>query len=473
MAHRLIIEFIDSMRERFASISDAIWKYAELGLREFKSSKLLADELEASGFTVERGVAGMPTAFVASWGSGKPVIGIMGEFDALPGLSQKPVPWREPLEPGAPGHGCGHNIHGTSGLAAAIAVRKVMEDLRIRGTVRFYGTPAEENFSGKVFMVRDGLFDDVDAVLSHHPSDMNAANLLSSLALKSVRFHFYGVPSHAAASPEEGRSALDGVELMNVGVNYLREHVIQEARVHYVVEKGGEQPNVVPDYARSWYYVRAPEVEQMERVYGRVLDIARGAALMSGTRLEVELVDALYNVIPNRPLAEIVVENMREVGVPPLTDEERRFAEEIAKTIPKEVKENQLRKSRRPGWEDLIEKLMDDEIPDPWGEGEYMMGSTDVGDVSWKTPTLEFSTAAWVLGTPFHSWQSTAQSGSPLAHRSLIFAAKALALSVTDLLTDEDLLARVREDHARRLRGREYRTLIPPDHRPPVDFWDQ
>jgi len=473
VAHRSVIEFIDSMRERFVRISDAIWEFAELGLREFKSSKLLADELEASGFTVERGVAGMPTAFVATWGSGKPVIGIMGEFDALPGLSQKPVPWREPLKPGAPGHGCGHNIHGTSGLAATIAVKVAMERHGIKGTVKFFGTPAEENFSGKVFMVRDGLFDGVDAVLSHHPSDMNAANLMSSLALKSVRFHFHGVPSHAAASPEEGRSALDGVELMNVGVNYLREHMIQEARIHYVVERGGEQPNVVPEYARSWYYVRAPEVEQMERVYGRVLDIAKGAALMSGTRMEVELIDALYNVIPNRPLAETVVKNMREVGVPPLTDEERRFAEEIAKTIPKEVKENQLRKSKRPGWEDLLDKLMDDEIPEPWGEGEYMMGSTDVGDVSWKTPTLEFNTAAWVLGTPAHSWQSTAQSGSPLAHRSLIFAAKVMALSVLDLLTDEDLLSRVREDHARRLRGREYRPLIPPDHRPPVDFWEE
>ncbi len=466
-------QFIDSMRERFIHISDSIWEFAELGLREFKSSKLLADELEASGFTVERGVAGMPTAFVATWGSGRPVIGIMGEFDALPGLSQKPVPWREPLKPGAPGHGCGHNIHGASGLAAAIAVKAAMERHGIRGTVKFFGTPAEENFSGKVFMVRDGLFDGVDAVLSHHPSDMNTADLMSSLAVRSARFHFYGVPSHAAASPEEGRSALDGVELMNVGVNYLREHVIQEARIHYVVEKGGEQPNVVPEYARSWYYVRAPEVEQMEQVYERVLDIAKGAALMSGTKMEVELIDAIYNVIPNRPLAETVVRNMREVGIPPLTEEERRFAEEIAKTIPREVKENQLRKSKRPGWEDLLDKLMDDEVPEPWGEGEYMMGSTDVGDVSWKTPTLEFSTAAWVLGTPAHSWQSTAQSGSPLAHRSLIFAAKVMALSVLDLFTDEDLLSKAKEDHSRRLRGREYKPLIPPDHRPPVDFWEE
>ncbi len=468
----LVLELVESKRNRFVDISDTIWKYAELGLREFKSSRLLANELVANGFHVEMGVAGMPTAFVATWGKGRPTIGIMGEYDALPGLSQKVAPQKEPLKPGAPGHGCGHNIHGTSGLAAALAVKEVMRRLGLEGTIKFFGTPAEENFSGKVYMVRDGLFDDVDAVLSHHPSDMNSASLMSSLAVKSARFHFYGIASHAAASPEEGRSALDAVELMNVGVNYLREHVIQEARIHYVVEKGGEQPNIVPDYARSWYYVRAPEVDQMEGVYRRVLDVARGAELMTGTKMKVEVIDAMYNVIPSRPIAERIVSNMREVGIPPLSDEERKFAEEMAKTIPDEIKENRLRKSKRPGWERLLGKLIDDEVPDPWGDGEYMMGSTDVGDVSWKTPALEFSTAAWVLGTPFHSWQSTAQSGSPLAHRSLIFAAKVMAITALDLMTDRDLLEKAKEDHTKRLRGREYKPLIPPDLKPPVDFWE-
>ncbi len=468
----LVLESIESRKDRFIEISDTIWNYAELGLREFKSSKLLANELLANGFDVKMGVAGMPTAFVATWGRGKPVIGIMGEYDALPGLSQKVVPWKEPLKPGAPGHGCGHNIHGTSGLAAALTVKEAMQRHNIGGTVKFFGTPAEENFSGKVYMVRDGLFDSVDAVISHHPFDMNSASLMSSLVVKSVRFHFYGVASHAAASPEEGRSALDAVELMNVGVNYLREHVIQEARIHYIVEKGGEQPNIVPDYARSWYYVRAPKVDQVEKVYEKVLNVAKGAELMTGTKLKVELIDAMYDVIPNRPIAEKVVENMRDVGVPPLTNKEKKFAEEIAKTIPREVKDNRLKKSKRPGWESLLEKFVDDEIPDPWGDGEYVMGSTDVGDVSWKAPALEFNTAAWVLGTSFHSWQSTAQSGSPLAHRSLIFAAKVMALTVLDLMTDQDLLERAKEDHRRRLRGRTYKPLIPPDHKPPVDFWE-
>ena len=471
MHFSVVNEFIDSRADAFFEIAIKIWEYAELGLMEFKSSELLASVLERNGFSVKRGVSGMPTAFIASWGDGKPVIGLLGEYDALPGLSQKAVPWREPLVEGAPGHGCGHNIHGTSALASALAVKEAMEKLGIKGTVRFYGTPAEENFSGKVYMVRDGLFDDVDAVLSHHPSDMNAATLLSSLAVRSCRFHFFGRASHASVSPEEGRSALDGVELMNIGVNYLREHVIQEARIHYIIERGGEQPNIVPEYARSWYYIRAPEVDQLESIFERVVDIARGAALMSGTKVDVEILDAMYNVIPNGPIAAKIVDNMRSLGVPELSEEERRFAEEIAKTIPIQTKENELRKSKRPGWGRLIDKLIDDEVPEPWGDGDYMMGSTDVGDVSWKAPTVEFNTAAWVLGTPAHSWQSTAQSGSPLARRSLIFASKVMSLTALDLLTDEDLLERAKEDHLRRLRGRTYKLLIPESLTPPLNFW--
>jgi len=257
-------DWIENNKKRLIEISDKIWEFAELGLVEFKSSSLLAEELERHGFRVERGIADMPTAFVATWGEGKPVIGIMGEYDALPGLSQKKVPWKEPLDPGKPGHGCGHNIHGTSGMAAAIAAKKAMEKHKIKGTIKFFGCPAEENFSGKVYMVRDGYFNDVDAVISHHPSTMNEVSLISCLAITEVRFHFYGKASHAGASPEQGRSALDAVELMNVGVNYLREHIIQDARIHYIIEKGGDQPNIVPPYARSWYSIRAPEMEQVE-----------------------------------------------------------------------------------------------------------------------------------------------------------------------------------------------------------------
>ncbi len=472
-AKEVAFSWISENESRLIEISDKIWEYAELGLIEFKSSALLADTLEKAGFKVERGVAGMPTAFVATYGSGKPVIGIMGEYDALPGLSQKAVPWREPIKEGAPGHGCGHNIHGTSGMAAAIAIKVAIEEAGLKGTIKFFGTPAEENFSGKVFMVREGLFKGVDAVLSHHPGTMNAATLKSCLAIDSYKFHFYGISSHAAASPERGRSALDAVELMNIGVNYLREHMIQEARIHYVIEKGGGQPNVVPAYARSWYYIRAPEREQVESITKRVLDIAKGAALMTGTRLEVEMIDGLYNVIPNRVLSELIVKNMREIGPPDYTDEELEFAKEIAKTIPPEQKKEALRKSKRPDWEKLIDVLIDQSVPDPWGEGEVSPGSTDVADVSWQAPTKEFSTTAWVLGTPGHSWQVVAQSGMGLGHKSLIFAAKVMAASAIDLMTNEELLKRAWDEFKGRLKGRTYKCAIPPEIKPPVDIWSK
>jgi len=466
-------DWIENNEKLLIEISDKVWELAELGLIEVKSSALLADELEKHGFRVERGIAGMPTAFVATWGEGKPIIGIMGEYDALPGLSQKKVPWREPLEPGKPGHGCGHNIYGTSGMAAAIAVKKAMEKHRMKGAIKFFGCPAEENFSGKVFMVRDGYFGDVDAVISHHPSDMNEVALESSLAVNSVKFHFYGKASHAGASPEHGRSALDGVELMNMGVNYLREHIIQDARIHYVIQKGGDQPNVVPPYARSWYYVRAPERDQLDFIYDWILDIAKGAATMTRTETEVEFLEGVYNYIPNRTIAELVVKNMREIGLPKYSDEDWKFAEEIAKTISPETKIAQLKKSKRPGWERLVDKLMDDEIPDPWGEGETSHGSTDVADVSWQTPTVEFCTAAGVLGTPGHSWQDVAQGGVGLGHKSLIFAAKVMAATAIDLLTSEDTLKKARQEHKRRIGSKKYRSPIPPDHKPPLDVWEK
>ncbi|MEM2538729.1 MAG: amidohydrolase, partial [Candidatus Methanomethylicia archaeon] len=447
--------------------------YAELGLKEFKSSKLLADELEKHGFKVEMGIAGMPTAFIATWGSGQPVIGVMGEYDALPNLSQKKVSWKEPIVEGGPGHGCGHNIHGVSGLAAAIAVRYAMERFGIKGTIRFYGCPAEENFSGKVFMVRDGYFNNVDAVISHHPSTMNGATLMSSLANNSVKFHFYGKSSHAGSNPEAGRSALDAVELMNVGVNYMREHVIQDARIHYIIERGGGQPNIVPDYARSWYLIRAPEREQVDQIYNWILDIAKGAALMTQTQYKVEFIKGVYNKIPNKVIAELIVKNMREIGLPKYSEEDLKFAQEIAKTIPLEAKINQLRNSKRPGWEKLIDKLIDDEIPDPWGEGEVSHGSTDVSDVSWQAPTVEFSTAAWVLGTPGHSWQNVAQSAVGLGHKSLIFAAKTMAATIIDLMMKNEILEKAKKEHKDRLKGRIYKSPLPPDHKPPLDAWEK
>jgi aminobenzoyl-glutamate utilization protein B len=464
-------KWIDDNSKHLNDMGDKIWEYAELGLWETKSSKLIADELEKHGFKLKRGVAGMPTAFVAEWGTGKPTIGIQGEFDALPGISQKRnSPHKEPLKEGHAGHGCGHNIHGVSGMAGAIALRYTLEAEKEKGKVKFFGTPAEENYAGKVFMVKEGHYDDVDACLSHHPSSMNTARLSSSTAVNGVKFHYYGKTSHAAGNPEQGRSALDAIELMNVGVNYLREHVIQEARIHYVIEAGGGQPNVVPDYARSWYYIRAPERDQLDPIYKRILKIAEGAALMTETTLKVEFIDGLYNIIPNKVVAETVVMNMREVGAPTYTKKELDFAAEIAKSFPKEQKVDMLRKIKIPGWEKYVDVDLPTDIIDPTGDGETMAGSSDVGDVSWKCPTVEFGTTVNVLGAPGHSWQFVTMSGSSIAHKSLAFAAKTIAGTALDLIVQPALLKKAEAEHKDRLKGRIYKTPLPDDCLPPLEI---
>lgn len=472
-AKNCAIDWIVNSRNRIINISDKLWDLAELGLIEVQSAKLIGDELEKHDFRIEREVAGMPTAFIATWGEGTPIVGIMGEYDALPGLSQKKIPRQEPIEHGKPGHGCGHNVHGASGMAAAIAVKVAMEKCGIGGMVKFFGCPAEENFSGKVFMVRDGYFNEVDAVISHHPNSMNEVPLRSCLAVNSIKFHFYGKASHAAASPEQGRSALDAVELMNIGVNYLREHIVQDARIHYVVEKGGDQPNIVPSYARSWYYVRAPEKAQTDFIHNWVLDIARGAAMMTRTQLKTEFLEGSYNLIPNNTISEVIVGNMREIGLPEITGEDLEFAKEIAKTITTETKTAELKKSKRPAWEKLVNKLVDDEIPDPWGEHEVSHGSTDVADVSWQVPTVEFGTATWILGTPAHSWQAVAQSGVGIGHVSLVYAAKVMASTVIDLLTKKESLVKAKDEYRRRISGRKYQAPIPQDHKPPLNIWNE
>ncbi len=461
--------WIEKNQKRIIEICDTIWEYAELGLMEHKSSKLLANELERHGFKVERGVAGMPTAFVATWGSGHPVIGVMGEYDALPGISQKPVPYQDPLVEGAPGHGCGHNIHGVSGMAGAVAVKAAMEEAGLPGTVKFFGTPAEENYDGKVFMVRAGLFNDVDAVLSHHPSSVNTTGLGSSNAVNNVKFHFYGKSSHAAGSPEQGRSALDAVELMNIGVNFLREHIIEKARIHYVIEAGGSQPNVVPDYARSWYYVRSPERDQVDPLYDRILKIAEGATLMTETTLKVEFLGGCYNLLPNKALSDVVLANMREIGPPKFTEEELEFARKIGETVPKEQKRDSLRKIEFPNWEKYMDVDLVSEVIDPWDEGKVMAGSTDVSDVSWKIPTLEFGTTTFVLGAPGHSWQAVACSGMSIGHKSLLFAAKTIAGAALDLITKPELLKKTQDEFKERLIGRTYKCPIPEDIQPPLE----
>ena len=463
-------KWISDNESKIIEASDKIWNFTELGLVEYKSSELLAHILEENGFKVQMGVSDMPTAFVASWGSGGPIIGMQGEYDALPGISQKVSTKREPLIEGAPGHGCGHNIHGMTAVSAAIAVKVAMENSGAKGTIRFYGTPAEETYSGKMFMVRDRLYDDVAAVLSHHPGSHNVAGIGSSLAVNSVKFHFHGVSSHAAYTPFLGKSALDAIELMNTGVNYMREHIIQEARIHYVIEDGGMQPNVVPPYARSWYYIRAPEREQVMQLSEWIGKVADGADLMARTSHEMEFIEGCYNVLPNKALSDIVTANMREVGVPEYSAADLKYADELTETVSKEDKIEELRLAKRPGWQDLIDKTIDTDIMDPWDEDFVWPGSTDVGDVSWVTPTMEFTTATYVLGTGAHSWQVVSCSGAGIGHKSLLFAARTMAGSAIDLLTKPDMLKRAQDEFKKRKAGRKYVSPVGKDVKPPLEL---
>jgi len=418
-----VIKLIDAEQARYASLADKIWEFAEVGYQEVKSSALLQETLKQAGFTIEAGVAGMPTAFIASYGSGKPVIGILGEYDALPGVSQDAVPEVKTV-PGRPaGHACGHHLFGTASAAAAIAVKNWMIAKNSSGTIRFYGTPAEEGGSGKVYMVREGLFNDVDLVFHWHPGSENSAGAGSSLANKTGKFRFYGVASHAAAAPDRGRSALDGVEAMNDMTNMMREHVPQEARMHYVITRGGEAPNVVPAFAEVYYYVRHPNRTVVKDMWDRITRAAQGAALGTDTKVEWEIIGGVYDLLPNEALARVVDANLRTVGGYTYTETEKVFAEKIQKTF-----------TNAPALT----------ITDAIGEFKIMdgagFGSTDVGDVSWVVPTAGLATATWVPGTAAHSWQAVAAGGTTIGHKGMMMAAKTLALSITDVLSNPVLI---------------------------------
>ena len=468
---RIALQWVQGNEKLLIDVHDKIWNFAEVGLQELKTAKLLTDILEKNEFSVDRGVAGMPTAFVATFGSGAPVIGIMGELDALPGLSQKTVPYKEPLSEGAAGHGCGHHGYATAALGGALATKTAMKESNMPGTIKYFGCPAEETLVGKVFMVRDGVFDNVDACLGHHPSSMNTVSLRSGNAMNSVKFEFFGVASHAAGSPERGKSALDAVELMNVGVNFMREHVFQESRFHYVIEDGGHEPNVVPPYARSWYYVRATRRDLVDEYYDWILKIAEGADLMARTTHNVQFLTGVHNGMPNRVLADLIVANMKEIGTPAYDEEELAFAKELAKSIPRaQKKANLIRLS------DLIPdalKLMDvninTEIFEPYGEGLKGGGSSDVADVAWNTPTQQFGTAMFIVGSPGHSWQNVASGGTSIGHKSSVFASKIMAATVIDLLSKPVLLKKAKEELKNRMSGLVYKSPLPPDLKPPLD----
>lgn len=446
-----LLRYVDQHGEKFDSIAMELWDYAELGYLESRSSSRLQQVLVEDGFEVQAGVAGIPTAFVASYGEGEPVIGILAEFDALPGISQAAVSGRQQLEDKESGHACGHHLFGAGSTAAAMSIRHWMENNNVKGTIRLYGTPAEEGGSGKVYLVRAGLFEDVDTVLHWHPSDRNSANAETSLANKSARFKFRGISSHAAAAPERGRSALDGVEAMNYMVNMMREHVPQETRIHYVITRGGEAPNVVPDFAEVYYYVRHPHAGKLLQLWDRVIDISTAAALGTGTDVEVEVMHGNHSLLPNETLSRRMHANLTRVGGVSYNAEEKAFAEEISSSLgvgnfvgmEKEILRFELRQG---------------------------MGSTDVGDVSWVVPTVGLRTSTWVPGTAPHSWQAIAAGGTSIGTKGMRVAAKALSLTARDLFLDPKLIeAGRREFDLRRGENFQYKALLG-DREPPLAY---
>lgn len=464
-----ISEYIESNKDQFIALSDKVWERPEIFFEEHESSAYICEALEEAGFRVEKGVAGLQTGFIGSYGNGKPIVAILGEFDALAGLSQKNgLARKEPAVPGGPGHGCGHNLLGAGALAAAVAIKEYMDTTGLRGTVRFYGCPAEESGSGKAYMVRDGYFGDVDLALSWHPSTTAYVMNASSLANYSARFVFSGTSSHAAIAPHLGRSALDAVELMNIGVNYLREHMISEARIHYAItDSGGVLPNVVPAHAEVVYLIRAPKTQQVVELYDRVYDVAKGAALMTGTKMDVVFEGAALDLIPNRTLAGVMHKHLTGIGVPAYDEADRQYAEAIRNTLTPEELDAAFVGVDQETAAALKDKAISDLIL-PLAEREIkMLSSTDVGDVSWVVPTMQCRTACWALGTPIHTWQVVAQGAMPIAHKGMLEAGKVIACTAIEAMENPSILTIAKAELSERLLGMAYRSLIPQHLKPP------
>ena len=443
---------IDKRAKKYEQIAKSIWNFAEVGYQEEKSSGLLKKTLSDEGFSIKSGVAKIPTAFVAEYGSGQPVIGILAEFDALPGISQEVATQRQPIENQGAGHACGHHLFGTASTAAAIAVKDYLKKTGQKGTIRLYGTPAEEGGSGKVYMVRAGLFDDVDVVLHWHAGDRNTASPSTSMANRSAKFRFHGYSAHAAGAPEKGRSSLDAVEAMNHMVNLMREHIPDGSRIHYVITRGGNAPNVVPDYAEVFYYVRDFNVDILEDLWVRVIKTAEGAALGTGTRLEYEIIHGNRPVLANDVAQKIMYENLVEIGGVTYTKKEREFAVQIYKTL------------RSPDRE--ISSAAEVQ-PYKFTRGK---GSTDVGDVSWMVPTAGLRTATWVPGTSAHTWQAVAAGGMSIGVKGMMNAAKTIAGTAVDLFNNPEAVKNAQKELIER-RGPtfNYYSLLG-DREPPLDY---
>ncbi|WP_266082008.1 amidohydrolase [Haladaptatus caseinilyticus] len=454
---RTLFDTIEAERDRLKMIAREIWENPEVALQESESSERLQSVLHEEGFEITTGVGGIETAFVARYGDENPIVGTMGEFDALPGMSQQAKAEREPVEVGAPGHGCGHNLFGVGSLAAAIAIKRSIEHNDLSGSVVFFGTPAEEAGGGKVYMVRDGAFDDVDAIISWHPGWYNAPGKGSCLAVDAFDFTFRGETSHAAASPDSGRSALDAVQLLNMGVEFMREHIPDAARIHYVIQNGGSAANVVPGEASVEYLVRAPERVEVERISEWVCDIASAAAQMSRTDLATTKTSGMYGVLPNHTLADAIRRNMDHADFP-LDDEQAKFAAELRDTLG-DVEDSlqYIPASEREAARDVAMFSRPINAPDEGQTGSY---STDSGDVSWNVPLGRFRAATWPVGTPAHSWQAVA-AGKDLGTVGMEFAAKTIAATLADLLEDPQLRQQARAEFEERSATHEYESPLP------------
>lgn len=449
------IKDIDSKYEAYKKTALQIWEYAEVGYKEVKSSALHQQTLKDNGFTVQSGVADIPTAFVASYGSGKPIIGILAEFDALPGLSQEAIPEKKSIAGKDAGHGCGHHLFGTASVAAGIEIKKLMAEKKLSGTIRVYGCPAEEGGSGKVYMVRAGLFNDLDAAIIWHPADSNAVTMTSYIANISAKFRFHGLSSHASSFPERGRSALDAVESMDYMVNMMREHIPSDTRIHYVITNGGKAPNVVPDFAEVYYYVRHPKRDMAKSIFDRVVKAANGAALGTETTMDFEIIGGTHDLLLNTTLGMAVQNNLVLVGGVNYSNDELAFGQKIQSSYNYKTQPLSAAATIKP----FKTK------PDAGG------GSSDVGDVSYAVPTVEFDAATWVPGTPAHSWQAVACGGTEIGTKGMMVAAKTIALSVIDLLTDPELLKKAKTEFINARGDYQYKALLG-DRKPALNYRD-
>lgn len=471
---KFIEEILEEKKEKIISISDKIWEFAELPYDEYNSCKLLTEILKDQGFTVNSGVAGMPTAFTASFGEGKPVFGFLGEYDALDKLSQEAgCIIRSPIVEGKPGHGCGHNLLGAGSLGAALVIKEYLSQNKLSGTLIYFGCPAEEGAGSKQFMARDGIFDNVDFVYTWHPATINQVQSNRNVAIMGANFKFKGLTAHAGSSPHMGRSALDAAELMSVGVNYLREHMADQARIHYAyADAGGISPNVVQDRSLIKYEVRSPKVSQVKELFERVVKVAEGAALMTETEVDYEITMAFSDYIPNAVLGKIAEEAFKEVGAPKWDDEDYKLARAYLlsynDTTIKSIKEHIIDIYGEENMDEILDKPLDSKVhPCDWNKIEYISGSTDVGDVCYAVPTINFNIATACIGNIGHTWQMTGQSKSEIAYKGLLTAVKVMALSTIKTMEKAQVI-REAKDFVLKQNGGSYECPLPSSVKPPI-----